>query len=174
MVVTKRGVEAQPIAEIMSQDARSFRWPNGELDDKNFQLHGHNLVLLLLIISFLLLLLLLCFYFRRRCCYHSASPSTAAAGCSGCQGMEEAAVRKLPVRVRLGEAAVCSICLSLLMEGEKEKVLPGCSHGFHPVCVDEWLRKRSSCPVCRASVTGEEEKVVLALPEVVVALAAEV
>ncbi|KAI0519277.1 hypothetical protein KFK09_006719 [Dendrobium nobile] len=158
----------------MSQDARPFRWRYGELDDKSFQLHGHNLVILLVLLSFVIVLLLLCFYFRRRCCYPAAPSTAAAAGCGGCQGMDEAAVRKLPVRVRRGEAVACSICLSLLMEGEKEKVLPGCSHGFHPVCVDEWLRKRSSCPLCRANVASEDEKVVLALPEVVVEVTVEV
>ncbi|URE40080.1 RING-H2 finger protein [Musa troglodytarum] len=38
------------------------------------------------------------------------------------------------------------------MEGDKIKVLPGCDHGFHPECVDEWLRARANCPLCRASL----------------------
>lgn len=154
----------------MSQDSRPFQWHYGELDDKNFQLHGHNLLLLLL--ALLLVLLLACFFLLRKYCYPATSAAAAAtAGGSDCEGMGEDAVKRLPVRVRAGEAAVCSICLAVVAEGEKERVLPGCSHGFHPVCVDEWLRKRSSCPLCRANVVGEEKVVALAPPEIVVATA---
>lgn len=50
------------------------------------------------------------------------------------------------------EVAECAICLSLFQEGDMVKVMPLCSHGFHSDCVDLWLKARSSCPLCRASV----------------------
>ncbi|EXB29971.1 RING-H2 finger protein ATL66 [Morus notabilis] len=49
-------------------------------------------------------------------------------------------------------AAECSICLGVFEDGEKVKVLPGCSHCYHPECVDRWLSAQPSCPLCRASL----------------------
>jgi hypothetical protein len=45
--------------------------------------------------------------------------------------------------------ALCSICISALVAGEKVKVLPPCGHCFHPDCVDAWLQSQPSCPLCR-------------------------
>ncbi|KAK8935988.1 RING-H2 finger protein ATL66 [Platanthera zijinensis] len=141
----------------MSEDARHFPWHYSELDDKNFQLHDRSLLLvLLLLLAIVLLIVVLCFYFRRPCRLR-ATAAAAPATAGGCAA-EEAAARTLPVRVRgKEEAAACSICLSMVTEGEKESVLPGCDHGFHPECIDEWLRKQSSCPLCRARVVNEVE-----------------
>ncbi|CAN6337334.1 unnamed protein product [Urochloa humidicola] len=51
-------------------------------------------------------------------------------------------------------AALCSICISALVAGEKVKVLPPCGHCFHPECVDAWLRSHASCPLCRCLLAG--------------------
>lgn len=45
------------------------------------------------------------------------------------------------------EAEVCAICLSELADGVRVRRLR-CSHGFHSSCVDVWLQKRSTCPLC--------------------------
>ncbi|KAL9681882.1 hypothetical protein QQ045_013671 [Rhodiola kirilowii] len=46
----------------------------------------------------------------------------------------------------------CAICLSEFAEGERVRVLPKCSHGFHVGCIDTWLTSHSSCPTCRYSL----------------------
>ncbi|XP_062182199.1 probable E3 ubiquitin-protein ligase ATL45 [Phragmites australis] len=50
--------------------------------------------------------------------------------------------------------ATCGVCLSELADGEAVRVLPACMHYFHAACVDEWLRARATCPLCRAPLTA--------------------
>ncbi|TVU20510.1 hypothetical protein EJB05_36722 [Eragrostis curvula] len=49
------------------------------------------------------------------------------------------------------EEASCSICLSEYRDGEMLRVMPECRHRFHLACLDAWLRRSASCPVCRSS-----------------------
>ncbi|KAM7503360.1 hypothetical protein LguiB_002264 [Lonicera macranthoides] len=44
----------------------------------------------------------------------------------------------------------CTVCLSMLEEGEMIKLLPNCKHNFHSECIDKWLGSHSTCPICRA------------------------
>lgn len=46
----------------------------------------------------------------------------------------------------------CAVCLSEFGEEETLRLLPKCSHAFHPDCIDEWLATHTSCPVCRADL----------------------
>ncbi|KZV21835.1 hypothetical protein F511_13638 [Dorcoceras hygrometricum] len=50
------------------------------------------------------------------------------------------------------EDAQCTICLSEYQEKEVLRIMPSCGHSFHLSCIDTWLRKQSTCPVCRLSV----------------------
>ncbi|XP_078176990.1 RING-H2 finger protein ATL38-like [Carex rostrata] len=45
--------------------------------------------------------------------------------------------------------AQCSICLGDYEEKEMLRVIPTCHHNFHLVCIDLWLQKQSTCPICR-------------------------
>lgn len=45
----------------------------------------------------------------------------------------------------------CSVCLSEFNEGDEVRVLPGCAHVFHVLCIDKWLFSHSNCPLCRAN-----------------------
>ncbi|XP_020195911.1 E3 ubiquitin-protein ligase Os03g0188200-like [Aegilops tauschii subsp. strangulata] len=45
----------------------------------------------------------------------------------------------------------CAVCLAEYADGDELRWLPGCRHAFHRPCVDEWLRRRPSCPLCRTS-----------------------
>ncbi|KAF7063196.1 hypothetical protein CFC21_069717 [Triticum aestivum] len=46
----------------------------------------------------------------------------------------------------------CVVCLAEYADGDELRRLPGCKHAFHRLCVDEWLRRRPSCPLCRTSL----------------------
>ncbi|KAH6814196.1 hypothetical protein C2S51_023214 [Perilla frutescens var. frutescens] len=68
-------------------------------------------------------------------------------------GIDKAALKQIPVAVYGAGVQIpatdCSICLGELRKGEKVRILPRCSHGFHVSCIDRWLVLHSSCPVCR-------------------------
>ncbi|KAL6999291.1 RING-type E3 ubiquitin transferase [Sarracenia purpurea var. burkii] len=46
----------------------------------------------------------------------------------------------------------CIVCLEDFRSGELTRMLPSCEHRFHLQCIDEWLTRHSSCPVCRKHV----------------------
>lgn len=46
----------------------------------------------------------------------------------------------------------CPICLESM--ADKESVETNCKHHFHKECLDEHLRTKNSCPLCRQRVTG--------------------
>ncbi|XP_021717569.1 RING-H2 finger protein ATL66-like [Chenopodium quinoa] len=43
----------------------------------------------------------------------------------------------------------CSICLGDYQEKEVLRIMPKCCHSFHLSCIDPWLMKQCTCPVCR-------------------------
>lgn len=46
----------------------------------------------------------------------------------------------------------CSICLGEYREKEILRIMPTCRHNFHLECIDVWLRKQTTCPICRISL----------------------
>ncbi|XBH95255.1 hypothetical protein VPH35_085848 [Triticum aestivum] len=77
-------------------------------------------------------------------------------------GIDEATLKGYP-EVVYGEArrsknrklgttcTCCSVCLDNYGDGDVLRMLPDCGHLFHRECVDPWLRKHPTCPVCRTS-----------------------
>nr|GMC76857.1 E3 ubiquitin-protein ligase ATL41-like [Ipomoea batatas] len=68
-------------------------------------------------------------------------------------GLHPSVIAALPVtvyqKVEESETVECSVCLSLLQDGEMARTLPNCNHTFHADCVDKWLGTQSTCPICR-------------------------
>ena len=74
-------------------------------------------------------------------------------------------LRSLPtIRYRRGmplagggdeEQPQCSICMCEYEAGEALRLLY-CEHVFHQQCVDAWLLRNATCPICRASVDKEK------------------
>jgi len=42
----------------------------------------------------------------------------------------------------------CTICLGKFKQYDVIRTLP-CMHKFHAECIDEWLKKKTACPICR-------------------------
>ncbi|VFR02924.1 unnamed protein product [Cuscuta campestris] len=68
---------------------------------------------------------------------------------------EVAALEKQRFAGEEEEAPPCSVCLEEYREGDVITPLSSsCSHYFHNACIAKWLRRKRTCPVCRAPVTG--------------------
>ncbi|KAK7406850.1 hypothetical protein VNO78_08484 [Psophocarpus tetragonolobus] len=51
----------------------------------------------------------------------------------------------------------CCVCLSRLKAKDEIRILP-CSHKFHKICVNRWLKGRhKTCPLCRFSMGAEDK-----------------
>ncbi|GMI76801.1 Arabidopsis Toxicos en Levadura 24 [Hibiscus trionum] len=72
------------------------------------------------------------------------------------RGLSGDSLNRLPCHVMLDEIKEtiinCTICLQDIKLGEMVRSLPNCWHMFHLVCVDKWLIRQGSCPVCRQDV----------------------
>ncbi|KAK1410496.1 hypothetical protein QVD17_37033 [Tagetes erecta] len=75
----------------------------------------------------------------------------------GSKGLPEYSVEKIPkITVTRdnnlddsGERVSCSVCLQDFQLGETVRSLPQCHHMFHLPCIDKWLIRHGSCPLCR-------------------------
>ena len=45
----------------------------------------------------------------------------------------------------------CVICLEDNAKGDSQKCL-SCPHSFHKECIDRWLKRVASCPICKKEV----------------------
>lgn len=52
----------------------------------------------------------------------------------------------------VAEKAQCSICLGDCDPVVCQLTTTRCEHVFHKACLDKWLNKSESCPVCRETV----------------------
>ncbi|KAM0959432.1 hypothetical protein ACFX15_024018 [Malus domestica] len=75
------------------------------------------------------------------------------------KGLDPLVLRSLPLVVfpsdDFKDGLECAVCLSELVHGEKARLLPKCSHGFHVDCIDMWFQSHSTCPLCRNPVAPQ-------------------
>lgn len=55
---------------------------------------------------------------------------------------------------------VCNICLEDFKEGDDMRLLKPCSHTFHTQCIDQWLWKVASCPICKNELQSGEGAII--------------
>ncbi|XP_028776607.1 NEP1-interacting protein 1 [Neltuma alba] len=75
----------------------------------------------------------------------------------GAKGLSGDLVEKIPIITitgddnvdACGERVSCSVCLQDFQLGETVRKLPHCHHMFHLPCIDKWLFRHGSCPLCR-------------------------
>jgi hypothetical protein len=72
-------------------------------------------------------------------------------------GLDEAVLKSITIcKYKKGDGFVegtdCSVCLGEFQENESLRRLPKCSHAFHLLCIDTWLKSHASCPLCRANI----------------------
>lgn len=48
---------------------------------------------------------------------------------------------------------MCWICLENYSEKERVSVIRKCGHCFHACCIQQWLGKNGTCPVCRTTLS---------------------
>ncbi|KAG2397509.1 RING-H2 finger protein [Vigna angularis] len=74
---------------------------------------------------------------------------------------ESVAEKSLAVVADAARQGDCAICLEEVGEGEAVKMIAYCKHVFHADCIDRWLEKQVTCPVCRCCCErcGEVESV---------------
>ncbi|KAK6932989.1 Zinc finger, RING-type [Dillenia turbinata] len=141
-----------------SSNSNPFRWHYNELDNSNFQIKGQTLFFLIIVCSITFFLVLLFLYARWICRYRQTGGSISSPPSlhrQHQQGLDSSIIDSLPMIILHKTTSFkdeCCICLGLFEDGDKIKVLPRCQHSFHSECVDTWLRTRSSCPLCRASL----------------------
>ncbi|CAO2183993.1 unnamed protein product [Urochloa humidicola] len=80
-------------------------------------------------------------------------------GATVSKGMPAAAIAALPavtitecMDAATGDRMGCSVCLQDFEAGEAARSLPECGHTFHLPCIDAWLLRHASCPLCRRAV----------------------
>ena len=57
------------------------------------------------------------------------------------------------------EEGSCAVCQCDWEVDDEVRILP-CTHQFHTVCVDKWLRNhKASCPLCKKGVREDREDV---------------
>ncbi|GMH29767.1 hypothetical protein Nepgr_031610 [Nepenthes gracilis] len=78
-------------------------------------------------------------------------------------GLDGSTIESYP-KVVLGESRrlpnpsnfIYSICLSNYLPQETLRTIPKCNHYFHAKCIDEWLKLKATCPLCRNSPNNEK------------------
>ncbi|GJZ89295.1 putative RNA-directed DNA polymerase, eukaryota, reverse transcriptase zinc-binding domain protein, partial [Tanacetum coccineum] len=93
----------------------------------------------------------------KKFCHSDATPQAPHAiirSRSRFSGINRKAIESLPFFTFASlkgskEGLECVVCLSKFEDSEVLRLLPKCKHAFHMKCIDEWLERHSTCPLCR-------------------------
>ncbi|KDP41433.1 hypothetical protein JCGZ_15840 [Jatropha curcas] len=130
-----------------------------------------SLAILMVIIVSAFFLMGFCSIYVRRCAESryrgttfnpSASPIGGAGRWSrrGQQGLDAEVIGTFPTFLystvkghKIGKDSLeCAVCLNEFEDDQTLRLIPKCSHVFHPDCIDAWLGSHTTCPVCRANL----------------------
>ena len=71
--------------------------------------------------------------------------------------MRYAEAKALRVGKKAAPPLECAVCLSEFEDEDRLRLLPKCSHAFHPDCIGEWLASHVTCPVCRRNLDPSKD-----------------
>eukprot|EP00581_Thalassiosira_minuscula_P008079 CAMPEP_0183704376 /NCGR_PEP_ID=MMETSP0737-20130205/1709_1 /TAXON_ID=385413 /ORGANISM="Thalassiosira miniscula, Strain CCMP1093" /LENGTH=476 /DNA_ID=CAMNT_0025931219 /DNA_START=74 /DNA_END=1504 /DNA_ORIENTATION=- len=52
--------------------------------------------------------------------------------------------------------STCNICLEEFKTGDEMRKVTHCNHTFHKECIDRWLERVASCPICKHELNSAE------------------
>ncbi|KAL3628420.1 hypothetical protein CASFOL_027466 [Castilleja foliolosa] len=103
--------------------------------------------------------LLLKYCIRRQGGGSAADPPRSVASGGTAAGVDKAVLKKIrisPFSTVRGDGAnnpdECVVCLGEIEDEDNVRLLPGCKHVFHVMCIDRWFAAHDSCPVCRSPI----------------------
>ncbi|KAG6431749.1 hypothetical protein SASPL_109832 [Salvia splendens] len=116
-------------------------------------------VISMLTVMFSLTLFLL--LYAKLCHRPSTTAAVAATLPLSAPGLDKSLISSLPFfrfSSLLGSRAglECAVCLAKFDDADVLRLLPKCNHAFHIACIDQWLEKNSTCPLCRRHVTADD------------------
>ncbi|KAL9673433.1 hypothetical protein QQ045_029691 [Rhodiola kirilowii] len=107
--------------------------------------------------SVLILLFYLCYLRRRRVDWSSLGMRTSLQEINHAElGLKKELREMLPVIVYKESFCIrdaeCSVCLGDYQAEDRLQQIPACGHSFHMECIDHWLARHTTCPLCRLSL----------------------
>ncbi|XP_012845423.1 PREDICTED: putative RING-H2 finger protein ATL12 [Erythranthe guttata] len=160
------------INDVTAQNQLAVKPSPPQADDDsatNFQPSLAVVIALLSIMFSLTIILLLYAKFRRRR-RSSSSPLSRRIIQDGLlrrpspppSGVDKSVIESLPL-FRFSslrgpaEGLECAVCLAQFDGTDVLRMLPKCKHAFHIDCIDRWLEKRDTCPLCRCRAEPNNE-----------------
>ncbi|GLJ39549.1 hypothetical protein SUGI_0808060 [Cryptomeria japonica] len=149
-----------PIKVARLADNKSRDASDGDNQDPyNPNLNWSVMIIGIILICIFCFVSILSIYARRRARRAFGQAGNNTNYWDGTQGLDPAVIESFPIfsynRLKGLKAqpkfSDCAVCLTDFKEHEMLRLLPKCSHAFHPECIDLWLSSNTTCPVCRTS-----------------------